>query len=352
MPETRPPAVVDWYRSPLPSALFKKLHERSDFKGWLQTGGYLAVVLGTGILAFVSWWRHWPWWATLGLIFFHGTMSAFHTNGMHELGHGTVFKTKALNKFFVQVLSFFGWLNYEMFDASHQRHHRYTLHTPDDQEVVLPVKLMLKHFFQQGFFHWLLVKWVVPYQWRIARGRFQGEWELTCFPPEKPALRAEAMAWSRRLLLGHAAILAASVALSFVVGRPLWIVPVLVSMAPFYGGWLFFLCNNTQHVGLQDAVPDFRLCCRTIELNPVLRFLYWQMNYHTEHHMYAAVPCYNLKKLHEAILPDLPPCPNGLVAAWRQIIMIMRRQAVDPTYQYVAPLPGQAAVAEREVAGA
>jgi fatty acid desaturase len=94
-------------------------------------------------------------------------------------------------------------------------------------------------------------------------------------------------------------------------------------------------------------VPDFRLCCRTVELNPVLRFLYWQMNYHTEHHMYAAVPCYNLRKLHKAILADMPPCPNGLVAAWRQIITIMRRQAVDPTYQYVAPLPGREGVAER-----
>ena len=125
------------------------------------------------------------------------------------------------------------------------------------------------------------------------------------------------------------------------------IVPVLVTFAPFYGGWLFFLCNNTQHTGVQDKVPDFRLCCRTIYLNPVVRFLYWQMNYHTEHHMYAAVPCYNLKKLHEAIRADMPPCPNGLIPAWKQIIAIMRRQEVDPTYQYVAPLPGSGKTVER-----
>jgi len=75
--------------------------------------------------------------------------------------------------------------------------------------------------------------------------------------------------------------------------------------APFYGGWLFFLCNNTQHIGLQDHVPDFRLCCRTFALHPVTRFHYWQMNYHTEHHMYAAVPCYNLGKLHALIRHDL-----------------------------------------------
>ena len=76
---------------------------------------------------------------------------------------------------------------------------------------------------------------------------------------------------------------------------------------------MLFLCNNTQHVGLQDNVPDFRLCTRTILLNLVVRFLYWHMNFHIEHHMYAAVPCYNLGRLHEAIKHNLPRSPNGLL---------------------------------------
>jgi fatty acid desaturase len=43
------------------------------------------------------------------------------------------------------------------------------------------------------------------------------------------------------------------------------------------------------------------------------------MNWHTEHHMYAAVPCYNLAELHEAIKHDLPPTPDGLVAVWTRM---------------------------------
>jgi fatty acid desaturase len=92
-------------------------------------------------------------------------------------------------------------------------------------------------------------------------------------------------------------------------------------------------------MGLQDEVPDFRLCCRTIILNPFLRFVYWQMSFHTEHHMYAAVPCYNLGKLHEIIKHDLPHCPVGLVEAWTQIIAILKRQRVDPQYEYAPELP-------------
>jgi fatty acid desaturase len=67
------------------------------------------------------------------------------------------------------------------------------------------------------------------------------------------------------------------------------------------------------------------------------------MNYHTEHHMYAAVPCYNLAKLHAAIRDDLPHCPSGLVETWKEIIAILKKQQLDPTYQYVAELPGRGA---------
>ena len=109
-----------------------------------------------------------------------------------------------------------------------------------------------------------------------------------------------------------------------------------------YGGLLFSLCNNTQHAGLRDNVADFRLCCRTMYLNRVLAFLYWNMNYHTEHHMYAAVPCYRLPRLHAMIRHDLPPATRGLWRTWQQILAIQRRQRAQPGWVYEAPLPAAA----------
>ena len=329
----KPVAIVDWYRTPLPAALFKRLHERSDFRAFVQTGGFLAIAAGTGTLTFWSW-LHWTWPVTVLCLFLHGMVSNFYINGMHELGHGTVFKTRALNAFFVRVVSFFGWNHPDMFNASHQRHHRYTLHPPDDQEVVLPVTLTVKNFVEQAICNPRGLIWVVKYSWRIAAGRIgsEGGWEAVCFPVNQPQLRRAPILWARCLLGGHIAI--ALVSLYF----GLWLIPVIVSCAPFIGGWLFFLCNNSQHVGRHDNVPDFRLCCRTILPHPVVRFLYWQMNYHTEHHMYAAVPCYNLKRLHEAIRHELPPC-HGLIGAWREIGAIMRQQAADPAYKPEIVLP-------------
>ena len=184
---------------------------------------------------------------------------------------------------------------------------------------------------------------------RIARGKFTGEWELTLFPEGDPSRQAP-VNWARTVLAGHAFIIA------FSIYFHLWLLPVLTTFTPAYGAWLFFLCNNTQHIGLQDDVPDFRLCCRTFTLDPFLELLYWHMNYHTEHHMYAAVPCYNLGRVHEAIKHDLPPCPSGLIATWRQISAIQKMQKQDPSYQYRATLPDRgtsvpAAAARRRIEG-
>lgn len=324
---------IAWYRTPLEPAVLKDLHERSDWMGLLQSVGYLGVLVLTGATAFYSAW-HWPVWITILLVFLHGTCFAFQINAVHELGHNTVFKTQWLNGLFVRIFAFLGWMNFELFHTSHARHHRYTLHPPDDLEVVLPIKIMVKQFFQSGFVNVLGPYHVMKDTIRIARGKLCGEWELARYPESDPAERRPPVNWARTVLLGQALIIVASFAFK------LWMLPLLITFAPFYGGWLFFVCNNTQHIGLQDNVPDFRLCCRTFILNPVARFLYWHMNYHTEHHMYAAVPCYKLGKLHQAIKHDLPPCPRGIVATWKEIAAIQKLQKENPKFQHVALLPG------------
>jgi fatty acid desaturase len=335
MADFTPPRSITWYRSPLPPGEFKKLHERSDLLGGLQTLGYLGTLAVTGGASLYSA-SHGPWPLTVALIFLHGTCYAFLLNAMHELIHGTVFRTKGLNAFFLRVVSFLGLINFPMFSESHARHHRYTLHPPDDLEVVLPIgRVFLKTFLKDSIVrpHGLYpaLKGLV----RIAAGRFQGEWERALFPAGGPE-RREARRWAWILLTGHLAIITVSLYLH------LWLLPVLVTLGPFYGACLHAACNATQHVGLQDDVSDFRLCCRTFTVNPVVQFLYWHMNFHIEHHMYAAVPCYRLGRLHRLIQADLPPSPDGLIATWREIAAIQAIQAETPEYEHVALVPERA----------
>lgn len=329
---------INWYRTPIDRDTLAALNQRSDVKGFAQTLGHLGLLTLSGIAAFYAA-QQGAVVALLVILFLHGTMYAFLLNAFHELCHSSVFKSKGLNTFFLNVISFLGGLNPVAFWASHQEHHKYTLHPPDDLEVVLPVKITLESFWKYSFIN----PWGLIEHWkgliRLSQGKLKGEWENMLFPASDPAKRQRLFNWARLLLFGHLAIILICVPLG------LWIIPVLITFAPFYGGLLLFLCNNTQHVGLQDNAPDFRLCTRTILLNPVVRFLYWHMNYHIEHHMYAAVPCYNLGKLHEAIKHDLPHCPNGLLEAWQVIIPILQKQKVDPTFEFVPELPAAARVA-------
>ena len=62
----------------------------------------------------------------------------------------------------------------------------------------------------------------------------------------------------------------------------------------------------TQHAGLAENVLDHRLNCRTVYMNPLHRYLYWNMNYHVEHHMFPLVPYHALPRLHELVKADMP----------------------------------------------
>ena len=332
MTTNRQKTRIKWYRTPLDPGDLARLNQRSDWRGWLQTLGFLVILLLSGGIAWFAVGRA-HWIVVLALIYLHGSLYAFLVNGFHELCHKTVFKTPALNICFRNIYSFLSWNNHVSFWASHQAHHRYTLHPPDDLEVVLPVELTLRSYLgfavinPRGFV--LRMKSVII----RSLGRVDGEWHQALFPPEAVEQRRAFFNWSRTMLVGHSLIVLVSLALGW------WMLPVLLTLAPFYGGGFQYLLNEAQHIGLSDEVSDYRINTRTIILNPALGFLYWQMQYHIEHHMYAAVPFYNLAELHELIKHDLPHCPRGISGAWRQVVPILRRQRREPGYQFVPELP-------------
>ena len=83
---------------------------------------------------------------------------------------------------------------------------------------------------------------------------------------------------------------------------------------------------------MEPDVADWRRSTRTYLAGPVVRFFYWNMNYHVEHHMFAAVPFYNLPKLRAVLGAELPVAPRGLLATWLEILDTLRKQKRDPGY--------------------
>ena len=111
------------------------------------------------------------------------------------------------------------------------------------------------------------------------------------------------------------------------------ILPLMfIGLPSFYGGWLLVIFGLTQHAGLAEDVLDHRLNCRTVYMNPVFRFIYWNMNYHVEHHMFPMVPYHALPALHEEMKADTPPAYNGLWSAYAEIVPTLLKQVKNPTY--------------------
>lgn len=330
---------VNWYRCPVDPGTLRSLMRRSDAQGAFQAIGHLALFAVTGSLAYFFFANQ--MWIGLALaLFAHGTVGSFFKGlAVHELGHGTVFKTKWLNRFFLRIYSLLGWWNFHEYAMSHTYHHRYTLHPRGDREVVLPREpslnpLYLLQLFTLNIFGGLESNGLIPIvrdTIKTAAGWSGIEWHRALFA-DQPAARTKAVRWAQILLLFHASILVLSIALQ------LWLLPVLLSLHVFTANWLKYFVGLPMHCGLRSDVADFRKCVRTITLDPVSEFLYWHMNWHTEHHMFAGVPCYNLKKLHDTVTDDMPR-PRTLIGAWREMRETWRRQQTDPDFTYDTPTP-------------
>lgn len=347
---------VKWYRSKIDGKTLKALSQRSDAQGWFQAGGHIALAVFTGSLIFWFWTQQ-LWLPMVVALFLHGTIMAFWGGtAPHELEHGSVFRTKWLNKFFLYFFSFFSWWNPFDYGLSHTLHHRYTLHPEGDREVLLPIKPKLASGFMLQMFTVNL--WtkrgrtfgrggLIPTIYETVLGSFGKMGSLTipstewihALHTDDPDEERKSIWWSRVLLIGHGSI----ILISILTG--LWVLPLIFTFGGFYANWLAYFVALPQHCGLQDNVSDFRKSTRSMKLNPFLEFLYWHMNWHIEHHMYVSVPCYNLKKLHEALADDMPE-PRTLIGAWREMRETWSRQQSEPEYQFDTPLPTTATLAQ------
>jgi len=335
MKEVRKGLRIRWYRSPVEPDRLRGLTRRNDLKGLYQSMGHLILVACTGLLTYYLFSQR-VWVGFAAALFLHGTVYSFLRQAGHELSHGTIFRAKWLNGFFLRIYSLLSWYNFHHYKMSHMYHHLYTLHPEGDREVVLPTNPSLKAVLLLQLFTFNVSRFV-GFLKTTAReslfGRFSDEWSRAIYADQERA-RRKAINWVRILVLFNAGIITVSIIFK------LWMLPVLTTFSLFIGNWWRYFVGLPMHAGLRDNVPDFRKCVRTIKLDPFSKFLYWRMNYHTEHHMYAAVPCYNLRKLQKAIEHDMPR-PRSLIVAWREMRETWKRQQEDPLYQYDTPVPSK-----------
>ncbi len=150
--------------------------------------------------------------------------------------------------------------------------------------------------------------------------------------PKGDRRRGAMCTWARIVVGFYLLLLAGAVVFH------LWVVIFLV-FSCFFARILANLTGLGQHTGLGSDTPDWRVVCHTVKMGPLLRYLYWNMNYHVEHHMYAAVPFFNLAKLRAVMEKDMPPAHQGVVACLRLLRAIKRQQQKEPGYTYRPEFP-------------
>jgi fatty acid desaturase len=211
---------------------------------------------------------------------------------------------------------------------SHTRHHTDTIIVGRDPEIAVPRPPDVWGIIL-GFFS--LKSGPKEYKKILLHcfGRLMAE-EATYIPDsERPKVFWTARVWA----LIYAAVIA------WAIVRHSLLPLMLIGLPSFYGAWLLVIFGLTQHAGLAENVLDHRLNCRTVYMNPIFRFVYWNMNYHLEHHMFPMVPYHALAALHAEMKADTPKPYNGLVEAYREIIPAILRQVKDPGYYVKRELP-------------
>jgi fatty acid desaturase len=328
--------AIRWYRTPVEKETLKRLVARSNFKGLLQSVAFVVIYLlttGTTLFLFV---RE-MWVGTAIAAYVHCMFVGFVGMGaaVHELSHGTVFKSRRLNDFFYRLFAFLSWNSHVHFRLSHTRHHQLTSYDGKDLEnPENPVPFSwwnVVQWFTFDFGYFRMLVWTT-----IQHALGNTDRDYFYWKPLVPADHPDAKRltrWARVVILGHALTIAASIA------SGLWILVITVSLAPFIGGFLIHFCQMQQHIGLRRNVPDWRVNAYSAEFGPVMRFLYWNMNYHSDHHMYAAVPFYNLPELHAAIRADLPVPIQGFWKGVVHIFRVKRRHDADSSYRFVPEFP-------------
>ena len=319
----------DWFRSAVPRKRMKELMRRSDYPAirdtiiWL---GLLGLFAGLGI-AFWGSWRALPCFAAYGLLY--GSTS---DSRWHEAGHGTAFRTRWLDQGLYQLASFMIMRDPTTWRWSHARHHTDTLIIGRDPEIAVmrPARLARLLVNVVGLVD---VPLAFGLMFRHAAGRLTAD-EADFVPDsERPKVYRTA-----RIDL---AIYAATIGLA--IGFRSWLPVLLIGGPRLYGALLLYFYGFTQHAGMGENVLDYRLNTRTVTMCRLNRFLYWNMNYHVEHHMYPMVPYYRLPELHEEVKGDLAPAYPSMWAAYKEIIPAVLRQLRDQEYYVRRELPPGAA---------
>lgn len=265
----------------------RDLIERSNLRGALVLLRDWGMIIG---LAALGVWAQ-NVFVTIVCIYFIGVLQfSLRESVLHEAAHYNLFRTRALNdwtEFLHGSPMFYDLAGYR---EVHFAHHR-NLNSHTDR--------VFDSVYRAGYIN-----------------RSRGMWWL----------------WGLRPILGYATI----TYVLLQVGRLTWKI-VLCMIVMIGGAWLLGRWDGLKILGLYwfvplltfnaahdhwSGIPDHLHVKKTpsrSNVSPIFNFFNHNLGYHHVHHMYPAIPWYNLKKAHAAFCPKDADITHNIIETYRQI---------------------------------
>ena len=295
----------------VPGTVLKSLSTRSDLRGLVQLGSQLAasalcIVLMEMLMPRV--WAILPF-AALGIL-----LNCLYA-GQHETSHRTAFRARWLNDWVGAAIGFLSIYPARWDRYFHFAHHRNTQDPARDPELLsrgpyTPASYVL---YIVGITYWYARARNTV---RIAFGRLPAYSE-TYLTVEQ---RHEVMIEARWHLAGYGAILALSLAFHTWAAVMFWLAPMMLFK------WVHNLQNTGEHTCLTHEQDTLRNT-RTLRGPWLVRWLVWNMSYHTAHHTFPGIPFFALPELNREIQTRLgEPLPGaGYIGAQVEIATTLLR---------------------------
>lgn len=261
-------------------------------------GGLVAVTLGS-------------WWVLPSMIAYSLVM-AFLFNPVHECSHGTVFRSRALNETVYWIVCLIYMVPPTFFRYAHATHHTFTQIRGRDPDM-MPTQMTLSKYakFLLGVTFWKRnLLWFLwhPFGYIDPAQRY--------YLPESEIPRVVREA--RIIMAIYGVIAALSVYYGSWAAVIFWVLPRLIGEPSMRA------VRIAEHAECHEG-GDLRKNTRTTRASAILRFLFWNMPYHAEHHLCPMVPFHALGRLHGVVGHKLHPVGDSYPAVHAEVIDKIRR---------------------------
>ena len=278
----------------------RELMARRDGPGLVFLAGHVGLLGVTGALLWMS--LGTPW--VVATTFLHGIVIVHFFAPFHECTHYTAFKSRWLNTAVAWFTGLVLMLPPLVFRYAHADHHTYTQNIRRDPQMIPMGETLPGYLYYASSIPYFISNLGALVNQTFGR---LTEEELRAVPESaRSAVQREAVIfWA--VYLGLAGI-------SLWLGT--WAVVIYWLIPRFVGEPVMRIIRMSEHVGCA-RVPDMLQNSRTVEASAPVRWLAWNMPYHTAHHAAPQVPFHALPDLNAVLRDHTTDVRHGYIDAVR-----------------------------------